>query len=169
VLLEARMNQLLFTQVYCLGDNRALLMKRNKEPNLGLWVAPGGKIEPDETPYECALRELLEETGLQAQVMYLRGIVSAVMPTLTAPCIQFLYVVTQFAGVLTADEREGSLRWWPIGEVQHIPTAQEIPLYLPHILDANKPFYQGKLTFDAGWRLIDVVEHSAHVGGDASR
>jgi 8-oxo-dGTP diphosphatase len=140
-------------------------MKRNKEPNLGLWQAPGGKIEPDETPYECAVRELLEETGLTAQVIHLRGIVSAVMPTLTEPCVQFVYVVTRFAGTLTADEQEGSLRWWPVDEVQHIPTAQEIPFYLRHVLDVKKPLYQGKLLLDTDRHLIDVVEHSAHVPG----
>jgi len=31
---------LLFTQVHCLHNNQVLLVKRNKEPNLGLWVAP---------------------------------------------------------------------------------------------------------------------------------
>ena len=36
---------MLYTQVHCLRDDQVLLMKRHKEPNLGQWVAPGGKIE----------------------------------------------------------------------------------------------------------------------------
>src|SRR5512144_1441434 len=86
----------LFTQVYCVRDECILLMKRNKEPNYGLWVAPGGKIEKDESPWECAVRELHEETGLQAQTLQLRGIVSMVSPKFGMPCIQFLYLVSAF-------------------------------------------------------------------------
>jgi 8-oxo-dGTP diphosphatase len=136
------MAPLLFTQVHCLNNDRVLLMKRNKEPNLGLWVAPGGKVEADESPYECAARELLEETGLQAQEMHLRGIASVVMPALTQPCMQFLYVVTGFSGRLVADEREGSLRWWSVEEAQQLSMPQSNSVYLPRILDLSTPFYQ---------------------------
>jgi 8-oxo-dGTP pyrophosphatase MutT (NUDIX family) len=87
-------NTFLFTQVHCVCNNHVLLMKRNKEPNYGLWVAPGGKIEKYESPYECAIRELREETGLSAQTIQLRGIVSIVSPKIEHPCMQFLYLVT---------------------------------------------------------------------------
>ena len=50
--------------VYAVRGNEVLLMHRHKEPNLGLWIAPGGKVELDESPYETAHREMLEETGL---------------------------------------------------------------------------------------------------------
>ena len=153
------MTQLLYTQVHCLRNSQVLLMKRTKEPNLGLWVAPGGKIEANESPYECAARELLEETGLRAEEMHLRGIVSAVMPTLTQPCMQFLFLVTDFSGELVADEQEGSLRWWPVDETRRLPMPASIHVYLPRILDMNTPFYQAKYVFDADWLLKEVVEH----------
>lgn len=161
------MTPFLYTQVHCLRDNQVLLMKRNKEPNLGLWVAPGGKIEADESPYECAARELLEETGLRAHIMHLRGIVSPVMPTLTQPCIQFLYVVTRFSGDVVADEREGSLRWWPVEAEQPIPVLPPVSVWLSQILDMNRPFYQAKYVFDTDWQLMEVIEHSTQVTFDA--
>jgi 8-oxo-dGTP diphosphatase len=157
------MAPMLYTQVHCVDNNRVLLMKRNKEPNLGLWVAPGGKIEADESPYECAARELLEETGLQAYTMHLRGIVSVVMPALTQPSMQFLYVVTRFSGELVADEREGSLRWWLVEEALQIPKPEPISVYLSRILDLSTPFYQAKYVFDADWTLTEVIEHSTQV------
>jgi 8-oxo-dGTP diphosphatase len=157
------MSSQLFSAVHCLDNDRVLLMKRNKEPNLGQWVAPGGKIEADESPYECAARELLEETGLRAQTMHLRGIVSVVMPALTQPCMQFLYVVTRFTGELAADEREGSLRWWSVEEAQKIPRPEPDYVYLTRILDMDKPFYQAKYVFDADWTLTEVVEHLTQV------
>jgi 8-oxo-dGTP diphosphatase len=153
------MAPMLYTQVHCVDNNCVLLMRRNKEPNLGLWVAPGGKIELDESPYECAARELLEETGLRADTMHLRGIVSVVMPTLTGPCMQFLYVVIRFSGKLVADEREGSLRWWTVEEALQLPMPEPISVYLSRILDLSTPFYQAKYVFDADWKLTEVVEH----------
>ncbi len=49
-------------------DNpRILLLRRSIEETSmhGLWELPGGKMEGKETPTECALQELLEETGLE--------------------------------------------------------------------------------------------------------
>jgi 8-oxo-dGTP diphosphatase len=105
---------LLYTQVHCLRDGQVLLMKRTKEPNLGLWVAPGGKIEGNESPYECAVRELFEETGLYSQGMLFRGVVSIVMPMMEELCLQFLFTCSDFVGELESDDREGILGWWPI-------------------------------------------------------
>ena len=161
------MTPLLYTQVHCLRNGRVLLMMRHKEPNLGLWVAPGGKIEAGESAYECAARELLEETGLRAHIMHLRGIASVVMPTLTQPCMQFLFVVTSFSGELVADEREGSLRWWSVEAEQPIPVPLSISVYLSQILDMNRPFYQAKYVYDTDWQLMEAIEHSTQVTFDA--
>lgn len=48
-------------------DHSKMLMVYHKK--LGKWVAPGGHIEPDETPIETVIREVKEETGLDAFVM----------------------------------------------------------------------------------------------------
>lgn len=138
-------------------------MKRNKEPNLGLWVAPGGKIEKDEAPYECAARELREETGLRANEVHLCGIVSIVMPTIEQPCMQFLYVVTDFSGELVADEREGVLGWWSLDEARRLPMPHANAVFLPRVLDMDWAFYQAKYVYDADWQLVKVVEHTSRV------
>ena len=41
------------------------MLNRNKKPNQGLWNGVGGKLEPGESPIECVLREIAEETDLQ--------------------------------------------------------------------------------------------------------
>ena len=155
--------RLLFTQVHCLRGDQVLLMQRNKEPNLGLWVAPGGKIEVNEASYECAIRELREETGLRAHEMHLRGIVSIVMPTLRQPCLQFLFAVTDFSGDLAGDEREGTLRWWPVSKVQELPLPTDVSLFLPRTVDMSQPFYQAKYVYDAKWQLMETIEHTTQV------
>jgi len=48
-------------------DGRWLVARRHDDAHLGgLWEFPGGKREPDETPEEAAVRELMEECGVQA-------------------------------------------------------------------------------------------------------
>jgi ADP-ribose pyrophosphatase YjhB (NUDIX family) len=41
-----------------------LLIQRNRPPSEGLWTLPGGRLEPGETPEQCAIREAKEELGL---------------------------------------------------------------------------------------------------------
>lgn len=48
-------------------DSQLLLVRRNNRPNAGLWGFPGGKIELGETVMEAAVRELQEETGIEAE------------------------------------------------------------------------------------------------------
>jgi mutator protein MutT len=56
------------------GEGRVLLGRRAREPLAGLWDVLGGFMEPGETPEQCVVRELQEETGLDVTVgRYLGG------------------------------------------------------------------------------------------------
>ncbi len=48
-------------------DGKLLLLKRQMPPIKGTWCLPGGGIRLGETPYETAMRELLEETGIASR------------------------------------------------------------------------------------------------------
>jgi 8-oxo-dGTP pyrophosphatase MutT (NUDIX family) len=52
-------------------DNRVLLVRHSDR---GVWVAPGGMVEPDEDPYVTALREMREETGLDVDIVSILGV-----------------------------------------------------------------------------------------------
>jgi 8-oxo-dGTP diphosphatase len=54
--------------VLIIDGNRILLGRRNKEPNRGKWVLPGGRVEPFESVTQAAKREVLEETGLEIEI-----------------------------------------------------------------------------------------------------
>jgi 8-oxo-dGTP diphosphatase len=50
------------------GD-RILIAERGGGPRKGYWSLPGGKIEPGETAADAATREIMEETGLQVDLL----------------------------------------------------------------------------------------------------
>jgi ADP-ribose pyrophosphatase YjhB (NUDIX family) len=50
------------------ADDRFLLVKRGREPQVGLWAVPGGKVGWGETMKEAVVREVAEETGLVVEV-----------------------------------------------------------------------------------------------------
>lgn len=56
----------MFNQTLCFirKDDEILMLNREKAPLQGLWNGVGGKMEENETPMACILREIEEETGL---------------------------------------------------------------------------------------------------------
>lgn len=52
------------------SDDKVLLVKHKK---LGKWIYPGGHLEPNETPDECVLREIFEETKIKAEIIDTRN------------------------------------------------------------------------------------------------
>ncbi len=54
---------------FVLQDNRILLVNHRKHR---VWIYPGGHVEPNETPDEACLREIVEETGVACRIVSLR-------------------------------------------------------------------------------------------------
>ena len=61
--------------VVCLRGDEVLLIRRGKQPRMGEWSIPGGRLEWGETTTDGALRELREETGVSAELLGLLDVV----------------------------------------------------------------------------------------------
>lgn len=66
--------------VVCLRGDSVLLIRRGTAPRRGEWSLPGGRIEPGERAIEAGLRELREETGVEAQIVGLVDVIDGLFP-----------------------------------------------------------------------------------------
>ena len=106
-------------------DGRALLAQRSRQPLRGLWSLPGGHIEWGETLHQAALRELAEETAVEADIRMLLDSVDVIQRD-PAGAVQYHYVLTTFGALWRAGEaRAGSdaaaVCWAASDELDDLP------------------------------------------------
>ena len=108
--------------VVCLKDDQVLLVKRAKPPITWEWSIPGGGQELGETTREAALRELKEETGVDAELIGLIDVIDTVREDEDGR-IQFHYTLVDFAAIWTAgepvaDDDVSDAEWAPLSEIE---------------------------------------------------
>lgn len=100
------------TLCYIEQDEKYLMLHRvskEKDINKDKWIGVGGKFEYGESPEECLLREVKEETGLTLLNYRLRGILTFSCDEIDPEYI-FLYTSDKFEGEITTCD-EGALEW----------------------------------------------------------
>lgn len=85
--------------VVCLRGDEVLLIRRGTAPRFGEWSLPGGRIQPGERAVDAALRELREETGVEARLTGLIDVVDGLFPE-----SGLHYVLIDYAAEWTAGE-----------------------------------------------------------------
>lgn len=143
----------LATLVYALRDEQVLMLRRNSEPNRGLWVAPGGKFDHGESPVECAVREMYEETGLRVQQPVLRAIMTETSPRADYQWLTFIFVAWDIEGTFTPAPGIGEFRWVPVDEVTKLPIPPADAIFFPRLLEDGTMFH-GKFEYDADLNLL---------------
>jgi 8-oxo-dGTP diphosphatase len=102
-------------------EGRALLVRRANPPDAGLWGFPGGKIEYGETVRAAALRELLEETGVQAQAQEILTTLDIVVRSDDGALQQHYILIAVrcrwLSGLPLAADDALEARWFPLSDL----------------------------------------------------
>ncbi len=101
---------------------RLLLIRRGREPSLGLWSIPGGRCLPDEPSEEACVREVAEETGLAIEVIRLAGRVELSGPAGVRYDVDD-FVCRTVGGTLHAGDDATDARWVTREELSGLPLA----------------------------------------------
>lgn len=130
------------------------MLYRDRKPgdmNEGKWISPGGKVEEGETPEECAVREVLEETGLRLRSWVFHGVIEFRSDEYEDEDM-YLYSSSDF---VPADEEEarifsetgryeppecseGELRWVPHDRMLDLPAWEGDRAFLAEVLRGTK-------------------------------
>ncbi len=110
---------------------QVLIAQRAKPPLAGIWSLPGGHIEPGETAKAAAIRELAEETGVEAEIKAIADVVDVIVRG-DDGALRAHYVITAFCGVWRrGDARPGSdtlaVEWVDLEALAGRPMTQGTP------------------------------------------
>lgn len=130
-------------------------IRKANDIHLGKWNGLGGKFNPGETPEECAVREIFEESGLKAYNPQFKGF-------LTFPAFKdeedwyaFVFVVEKFEGKLMDGSAEGDLKWVDDADLLNLNLWEGDLIFLPWL---EKPgFFSGKFIYQQGKLLSHEV------------
>ena len=124
--------------------------KKKQDENAGKWIGVGGKFEEGESPQDCLLREVQEETGLRLTQYRFRGIVTFVSDRYETEYMH-LFTAHGFEGELIPCD-EGELKWVEKDEVLSLPLWEGDREFL-RLLREDAPFFSLKLVYQ-GDKLV---------------
>ena len=145
----------LTTLCYIEKNNSYLMLHRvskDKDVNKDKWIGVGGHFEDGESPEECLLREVYEETGLKLTSYSFRGLITFVSEEWP----------TEYMCLFTADAYEGSIKECDEGVLTWVPKSEILSLNLWEgdkwflkLLEERQDFFTMKLSYN-GDKLIEV-------------
>ena len=114
-------------------------VKKAVDVNKDKWIGVGGKFEEGESPDECALREVREETGLTLTDWRFRGVVTFLNEGWDGEYM-YLFTATGWTGELARDCDEGELAWVPKEKVAELPIWEGDKIFLKLLAEDRPPF-----------------------------
>lgn len=135
------------TLCYIEKDGKYLMLhriKKENDENRDKWIGVGGKFENGESPEDCMLREVQEETGLTVTDWKYCGIITFVSDICQCEHMH-LFKCTGFSGEIRECD-EGVLEWINKGELLKLPMWEGDRIFL-ELLDSDRPFFSLKLVY----------------------
>lgn len=126
--------------------------KKEKDINKGKWIGVGGHAYDGETPEECHLREVKEETGLTLTSYKFRGLITFISDE-CEPELMCLFTADGFTGEQCVCD-EGDLAWIDKSQVAGLPTWEGDAVFLKLLLEGEKRFFTLKLRYE-GDKLVE--------------
>jgi 8-oxo-dGTP diphosphatase len=119
-------------------------IKRADDIHAGKWNGLGGKFEQGESPEECVVREVREESGLTIENPRLRGLL--MFPGFKGDdWYVFVFTATDFNGELK-ENGEGYLKWIPDAELESLPLWPSDHIFFPWLREER--FFSAKFVYE---------------------
>ena len=150
---------------YLENGGRYLMLHRIKkevDENKDKWIGIGGKFEEGESPEDCAVREIEEETGMvfSPRELYYRAVVTFVSDEWGT---EYMHLFTASADaerlcqLRGRENEEGTLEWVPVDQVEALPIWEGDRIFL-RLLAEDAPFFSLKLEY----RGDTLVKHTLY-------
>lgn len=134
-------------------QNKILLLERSRQPMAGLWTGVGGKTNFEEDINASCIREIKEETGLDVELVTLKGVIKTILDDATSSWILFVYVANEFSGQLMPCD-EGTLLW----VAEALLYDQNLIDFIRHILPTvltDDAFVEGLIKHDVRGNVLE--------------
>ena len=120
--------------------------KKENDINKDKYIGVGGHLEHGESPEECVLREVKEETGLTMTSFRLRGVITFVIDDIDE--ITFLYTCDAYEGEITVDSscEEGELVWIEPQKIGTLPIWEGDKIFF-RLLEEREDVFSLKLHY----------------------
>ena len=120
-------------------------VKKENDMNRDKWLGIGGKLEGGESPFDCARREIREETGICVGALSYRGIITFVSDEYGTEYMH-LFTASDYSGEIDYDCDEGVLEWVKKEDVKNLPIWEGDKIFFD-LLDTETRFFSLKLCY----------------------
>lgn len=162
----AQFTPILATLGYVLSaDHKQVLMinrnTRHDDIHFGKYNGLGGKLEANEDVASGMRREILEESGLFAEKLQLRGTISWTnFGRNGEDWFGFIFRIDSWHGMVNEKNGEGTLEWIPLGSLSTLPLWPSDHLFLPMVFDDDPRQFHGYMPWENGamsdWNYVRI-------------
>ncbi len=147
---------ILTTLCYIEKNNKYLMLhrvKKHNDINKDKWIGVGGKFEKNETPEECMIREVKEETGLTLTEYKYRGVITFISDQWHTEYMH-LFTASEYEGQLM-ECNEGDLCWVDKADIEKLNLWEGDKIFLKRLEEGDN-FFTLKLKYE-GDNLVESV------------